>query len=218
MTGRQPDLDDFSGEPRSFDLRDYALVIRRRAVLIVVMAVLGAVAAAGYAVLSGHKYAATAQVLVTSATQGSSSSSTAQQLATQANMSTEEAIAQSPPVVLQAAKLLHVSPSTLQAEAAKHLTVNVPATTLATSNLLQITWQAKKSAAAQAGANAFANALSLLPAPTARQPGQQPDREPEPTACLGTAANHEDPYPARPDAHEVAAAPEPGAEAQAAAE
>jgi Mrp family chromosome partitioning ATPase/capsular polysaccharide biosynthesis protein len=158
MTGRQPDLDDHSGEPRSFDLRDYTQIIRRHVVLIVVLAVLGAVAAAGYALHSGHTYAATAQVLVTSATQGSASSSAAQQVATQANMSTEEAIAQSPPVVLQAAKLLHVPSSTLQAAAAKRLTVNVPATTLATSNLLQITWQAKKPAAAQAGADAFANA------------------------------------------------------------
>jgi succinoglycan biosynthesis transport protein ExoP len=158
MTGRQPDLDDLGGEPRSFDLRDYAQIIRRHVVLIVVLTVLGAIAAAGYAMLSGHKYAATAQVLVTSATQGSSSSSSAQQLATQANMTTEEAIAQSPPVVLQAAKLLHVPASALQAAAAKRLTVNVPASTLATSNVLQITWQAKKPAAAQAGADAFANA------------------------------------------------------------
>ena len=133
-------------------------------------------------------------------------------------MSTEQAIAQSPPVVLQAARLLHVQPSTLQAEAAKRLTVNVPATTLATSNLLQITWQAKSSAAAQAGANAFANAyLSYRRQLFASQVSSQ-------TASLsrrlavGTAANHEGPYPARPDAHEVAAAPEPGAEAQAADE
>jgi Mrp family chromosome partitioning ATPase/capsular polysaccharide biosynthesis protein len=158
MTARQPELDDLSGEPRSFDLRDYALIVRRHTVLIVVLTVIGAAVAAGYAVLSGHAFAATAQVLVASPSQGSSSSSTAQQLATQANMTTEEAIAQSPPVVSQAARLLHVPSSSLQAEAAKRLTVNVPATTLATSNVLQISWKAKGPAAAQAGANAFAEA------------------------------------------------------------
>jgi Mrp family chromosome partitioning ATPase len=157
MTARQPDLDDFSSEPRSVDLRDYGLIIRRHAVLIVVLTVLGAIAGAGYAVLSGHTYAATAQVLVTPVTQGPAASSTAQQTA-QANMSTEQAVAQSPPVVLQAARLLHVQPSALQAATPKRLTVNVPATTLTTSNLLQITWQAKSPAAAQAGANAFATA------------------------------------------------------------
>lgn len=159
MTARQPtDLNDVGGEPRSIDLRDYWLIIRRRAVLVVVLTVLGAIAGAGYAVLSGHTYAATAQVVITPPTQGPLASYSAQQSITQANMSTEEAVAQSPPVVLQAARLLHVRPSALQVATAKQLTVNVPATTLTTSNVLQITWQAKSPAAAQAGANAFTNA------------------------------------------------------------
>lgn len=157
MNARQPDLDDLSGEPRSFDLRDYWLIIRRHAVLVVALTVLGAIAAAGYAVHSGHTYAATAQVLVTPPIQGAASGSSAQQLSSQVNMSTEQAVAQSPPVVLGAARLLHVRPSVLQAEAG-HLTVTVPASTLTTSNVLQITWQAKSPAKAQAGANVFANA------------------------------------------------------------
>jgi Mrp family chromosome partitioning ATPase/capsular polysaccharide biosynthesis protein len=118
---------------------------------------LGAIAGAGYAVLSGHTYAATAQVLVTPPNQGALSGS-AQQVSNQANMSTEEAIAQSPQVVFWAARLLHVEPSALRVAAAKQLTVNVPATTLTTSNVLQITWEAKSPAAAATGANAFANA------------------------------------------------------------
>ncbi len=159
MTARQPDLDDLSGEPRSFDLRDYWLIIRRHVILVVVLTVLGAIAAAGYAEHSGHKYEATAQVLVTPPIQGADTSvgSSSQLLSSQVNMSTEQAVAQSPPVVLEAARLLHVQPSVLQAEAG-HLTVTVPATTLTTSNVLQITWQANGPAKAQAGANAFGNA------------------------------------------------------------
>jgi Mrp family chromosome partitioning ATPase len=157
MTARQPDPDGLSGEPRSFDLRDYWLIIRRHATLVVVLTVLGAIAAAGYAVHSGHKYAATAQVLVTPPIEGAGASSSSQQLSSEVNMSTEQAVAQSPPVMLGAAKLLHVQPSALEAEA-EHLTVTVPATTLTTSNVLQITWQGKSPAAAQAGANAFASA------------------------------------------------------------
>lgn len=156
MTART-DLDDPSGEPRSFDLRDYWMIIRRHTTLVVVLTVLGAIAGAGYAELSGHAYTATAQVLVVPPTQGPSGSS-AQQSFTQANMTTEQTIAQSSPVVLQAAKLLHVRASALQSSVAKHLTVTVPSTALTTSNVLQIGWQAKSPSAAQAGANAFANA------------------------------------------------------------
>jgi Mrp family chromosome partitioning ATPase/capsular polysaccharide biosynthesis protein len=156
MTAR-PDLDGPSGEPRSFDLRDYWLIIRRHVTLVVVVTVLGAIAGAGYAEHSGHSFTATAQVLVIPSTQGPSGTS-AQQSFTQANMTTEQTVAQSSPVVLKAAKLLHERASTLQAAVAKHLTVTVPATTLTTSNLLQISWQAKSPSAAQAGANAFANA------------------------------------------------------------
>lgn len=159
MTAR-PDLDDSSGEPRSFDLRDYWMIIRRHATLIVVLTVLGAIAGAGYSVLSGHAYTATAQVLVIPPTQGPAGSS-AQQSFTQANMSTEETVAHSSPVVLEAAKLLHTPAPALQSSAAKHLTVAVPATTLTTSNVLQISWQAKSASAAQAGANAFARAYLI---------------------------------------------------------
>jgi Mrp family chromosome partitioning ATPase/capsular polysaccharide biosynthesis protein len=156
MTART-DLNDPSGEPRAFDLRDYWMIIRRHATLIVVLTVLGAIAGAGYAEYSGHAYTATAQVLVIPPTQGPGGSS-AQQSFTQANMTTEQTVAQSSPVVRQAAKLLHTRASALQSSVAKHLTVTVPATTLTTSNVLQISWQAKSPSAAQAGANAFADA------------------------------------------------------------
>ena len=141
MTARQPtDLSDLADEPRSIDLRGFWSIVRRRAVLIVSLTVIGALAGAGYAVLSGHTYSAMAEVL------------------TQANMSTEQAVTQSPPVVKGAARLLHMQPAALQAAAAKDLTVTVPATTLTVSTMLQISWKADSPAAAQAGANAFAKA------------------------------------------------------------
>ena len=73
-------------------------------------------------------------------------------------MSTEQAIAESPAVVAQTAKIIGVQSATLQNAAAKRLTVTVPASTLTTSNVLQITWTAPTAQAAQTGANAFAAA------------------------------------------------------------
>jgi Mrp family chromosome partitioning ATPase/capsular polysaccharide biosynthesis protein len=151
-----PDRDDFAAEPRSIDLRDYWLIVRRRWVLVLVMTMLGAVAGLGYAHHAGKSYSATSQVVVTGVTQGPLNPPT--QASLQVNMSTEEAVAQSPPVIELAATLLHVQPSVLQAAAAKRLTVAVPGTSLTTSNVLQITWKSATAHYAQAGANAFANA------------------------------------------------------------
>lgn len=141
MSPRQPaDLYDFGDEPPALDLRNFWSIVRRHAVLVVVLTVIGALAGAAYAVVSGQVYSATAQVL------------------TQANMSTEQAVAQSPPVIRGAAHILHVRETALQAAAAKDLSVTVPATTLTVSTVLQFTWKATSAAGAQAGANAFANA------------------------------------------------------------
>jgi capsular polysaccharide biosynthesis protein/Mrp family chromosome partitioning ATPase len=157
MATRQPqDYDDYNAEPRSIDLREYWLIVRRRWLLVLVLTVLGAVLGAGYAVIAGPVYSATSQVVVTAVTQGPLNTST--QVDLQVNMSTEQAVAQSPPVIEQAARLLNQAPATLQAAASRRLTVSVPATSVTTSNVLQITWQAGSPRAAQAGANAFANA------------------------------------------------------------
>ena len=129
-----PDRGDFAAEPRSIDLREYWLIVRRRWVLVLVVTMLGAVAGLGYAKATGKSYSATAQVVVAGLTQGPLNSST--QASPQVNMSTEQAVAQSAPVIEQAAKTLGVQPSTLQAEAAKRLTVTVPGTSLTTSNVL----------------------------------------------------------------------------------
>jgi Mrp family chromosome partitioning ATPase len=151
-----PEQDDFAAEPRSVDLHEYWLVVRRRWVLVLALAVIGAVAGGGYGYAAGPTYTATSQVVVTGVTQGPLAPST--QVSFQVNMSTEQAIAQSAPVIEQAARLLHVNPSRLEETAGKRLTVTVPASTLTTSNVLQIAWSASTPAQAQTGANDFARA------------------------------------------------------------
>jgi capsular exopolysaccharide synthesis family protein len=153
MATRLPqDSEQFAAEPRSIDLRDYWQTVRRRWVLVVVLGVLGAIVAAGYAYKVGPTYTATAEVNVTPVTQGPLNQVAQNQ--TQVNISTEQAIAQSAPVISGAARLLGVSPSSLQAKASKDLTVTVPGL----SNVLQIAWSAGGPQQARQGANAFAQA------------------------------------------------------------
>jgi Mrp family chromosome partitioning ATPase/capsular polysaccharide biosynthesis protein len=154
--GTPPDPYDGVSEPRSIDLRECWQIVRRRWVLVLVITVIGAIAGAGYAFTAPPAYSATSQVVVTAVTQGPLSQTT--QVNLQVNMSTEQAVAQSPPVIAQAARIINVQSAVLQSAAAKRLTVTVPASTLTTSNVLQITWKAATPRAAQAGANAFATA------------------------------------------------------------
>jgi Mrp family chromosome partitioning ATPase/capsular polysaccharide biosynthesis protein len=154
--GTPPDRYDGVSEPRSIDLRECWQIVRRRWVLVLVITVIGAIAGAGYAFTAPPSYSATSQVVVTAVTQGPLNQTT--QVNLQVNMSTEQAVAQSPPVIAQAAKIIKVQPAVLEAQVAKRLTVTVPASTLTTSNVLQITWKAAGPRAAQAGANAFATA------------------------------------------------------------
>jgi Mrp family chromosome partitioning ATPase len=140
-----------AAEPRSVELRDYALVIRRRWVIVLVAALLGAVAAFGYAHHKGYVYAATSQVVVEPVTQGPLNP--AAQPSLQVNMATEQAIAESAPVAQLGSAMLHRAVPKASTSAS-HLSVTVP--TL--SDVLQITWQASTPKAAQAGANAYASA------------------------------------------------------------
>jgi Mrp family chromosome partitioning ATPase len=157
MTIRQtPDQDDFAAEPRSLDLREYWLIVRRRWRLVAVVAVLGAVCGVEYSAHAGHTYTAQASVVVVAVTQGPQGGSTP--VTTPVNMSTEQAIAQSAAVIQLAAAKLGVPVAKLDASVAKRLSVSVPASTLTTSNVLQVDWQANKPALAQQGANAFAAA------------------------------------------------------------
>ncbi|HEY5357639.1 MAG TPA: CpsD/CapB family tyrosine-protein kinase [Streptosporangiaceae bacterium] len=155
MPRQVPEQEDFAAEPRSIDLRDYWLVVRRRWVLVVVVTLIGGLGGAAYAYNAAPSYAATSQVVVTAEGPLGQSTQASQQ---QVNMSTEQAIAQSAPVITQAAQYLGVQPAVLQTTAAKRLTVTVPASTLTTSNVLQIAWKASSPRLAQAGANAFAKA------------------------------------------------------------
>ncbi|MBV9382872.1 MAG: hypothetical protein JOY82_03990 [Streptosporangiaceae bacterium] len=157
MTVRQPPVsEDFTAEPRSVDLHDYWLIVRRRWALVLALTVLGAVGGLVYTRLAAPSYTATAQVVVMPLTQSPLNQPT--QVSPQVNMSTEQAVAQSPLVITGAARLLHVPPAVLQAAVPKRLTVSVPANALTTSDVLQISWQAGSPPAAQAGANAFARA------------------------------------------------------------
>ncbi len=157
MTVRQTqEPDDFAAEPRSLDLREYWLIVRRRWPLIVVIAILGAIGAAEYAHHAGPTYTAQASVVVSAVTQGPQQTSTP--ATTAVNMSTEQTIAQSPAVIELASKTLGMPATQLQSSAAKRLSVSVPASTLTTSNVLQIDWHAANSRSAQEGANAFASA------------------------------------------------------------
>jgi Mrp family chromosome partitioning ATPase len=153
MASRQSyERDDFASEPRSVDLRDYWLVVRRRWSIILVMIVVGAGLGAGYVLHTKPSYTATAEVLVSPATQGPLNMPSQPDLLV--NMSTEQAVAQSAPVVAATATLLSIPDETLQAESASRLTVAVPVG----SDVLQVTWQAGTAADAQAGARAFARA------------------------------------------------------------
>jgi polysaccharide biosynthesis transport protein len=157
MAGKRTlEYEDAAAEPRSLDLRDYWLIIRRRWKLVAAVAVIGAIAGAGYAVDKGPSYSATAQVEVAPVSQGPLSQSG--QATAPVDMSTEQVIAQSAPVIQQAAAILGVPSATLDTESAKRLSVTVPASTLTTSNVLQISWVASSPATAQRGADAFASA------------------------------------------------------------
>jgi Mrp family chromosome partitioning ATPase/capsular polysaccharide biosynthesis protein len=145
------DHDEFA-EPSTVDLRDYARLIRRRRASILLLTVLGAALAVGYGLYTGPTYTAVANVDVQPLTLGPATS--AVQVPLLESMGTQQAIAQSAPVIKRAAAILGVPEPKLQAETAKRLTVTLPTA----STDLQFTWKAGTAAAAQAGANAFASA------------------------------------------------------------
>jgi capsular exopolysaccharide synthesis family protein len=153
MDTRPPrDQDAPGGEPRSIDLRDYWRAVHRRWALVLALTLLGAVAGVGYGHFAKSTYAATAQVLVVPLNQGPINPPS--QPNQQVNMSTEQSVAESGPVVVGAAKILNKPAAQLETEIGSQLTVTVPAL----SDVLEITWKGGTALAAQEGANAFATA------------------------------------------------------------
>lgn len=142
----------FAGEPRSVDFRDYAAAVRRRWILVLVFVILGGVAGFSYVHLTSASIDATAQVVVTAATQEPLNPPSRPDLLV--NMVNEQAIATSQAVLIGADRLMHnpVTVSKLQTEAAKDLSVSVPLT----SDVLQFSWKAGTAKTAEAWANAFA--------------------------------------------------------------
>ena len=136
MTVRQtPDQDDFAAEPRSLDLREYWLIVRRRWRLVAVIAVLGALCGVEYSAHAGHTYTAQASVVVDAVTQGPQGGSTP--VTIPVNMSTEQAIAQSAAVIQLAATKLGVPVAKLDASVSGPWQGFAAAVTAGTVGLLQ---------------------------------------------------------------------------------
>lgn len=148
MAAPKTDPEDFTPDPRSIDLRDYWLAVRRRWRLVMGVTALAGLLGAGYGLSAQPSYTATAEVLVAPLTQGPLSASS--QPNHLVNISTEQAVAQSGAVASRTAASLRMPASAV----ASHLTVAVPAL----SDLLLISWRAGSAAAAQQGANAAAGA------------------------------------------------------------
>ena len=148
MATRQPQgQGGLTAEPRSLELRDYALVVRRHWVIILVMTVLGAALGLGYADIRDMCTRRRREVIVEPATQGPLNPPAQPNL--QVNMATEQAVAQSAPVAQLAARLIHgPSSARWRSRLASHLTVTVPLL----SNVLQITWQSREPPNRTAGA------------------------------------------------------------------
>lgn len=149
-----------SGEPAPFEFADYFGILRRRWLVVLSLAGVGLVAAAGYLVSTPRAYTATAEVNVTSAgnVSGGQGTGTGQSGAVAGgrtsgaiNLDTESQIVKSGTVAAIARHTLH-SPS-----APGGLVHNVSVTVPANSSVLQISCQLSTADQAAACANAFAN-------------------------------------------------------------
>lgn len=134
-----------SGE--MIDLREYAAVLRRRALVIAILAAMGLGLALGYSELQTPIYMATAKVLI-NAPPGDS----LQNLNNVISVDTEAQVARSAPIASAAAKEL--GPQFIPAELLKHVSVKSTANTF----VLDIAYWDPKPAQAALGANAFAKA------------------------------------------------------------
>ena len=129
------------------DLRDYIAVLRRRSLVIVVLASLGLGLALGYSKLQTPLYTATAKVLV-AAPPGDAT----QNLNNVISMDTEAQVAKSEPIALDAAT--EMDTDLIATQLLKHVSVKSTPNTF----ILDISYWDPDPAVAQAGANAFAHA------------------------------------------------------------
>lgn len=138
--------------PNSYEVADYAGVLRRRWAIVVGLTVLGVAAAFGYVVTAPKSYSATASVLVTPTGASQSNQIANARTSGPVSLDTEAQIVPSENVASIAVRLMHssASPSALS----KQVSVTVPANT----QILQITCKASSPSDAVACANAFATA------------------------------------------------------------
>lgn len=129
------------------DLRDYLAVLRRRALVIVVLTALGLGLALGYSKLQTPIYTATTSVLI-----NPPAGTTMQNPNNVISVDTEAQVVRSAPIAGSAAKLLG-SPLTIP-QLLKHVSVKTTAGTF----ILAISYRDPQPARAAAGANAFARA------------------------------------------------------------
>jgi capsular polysaccharide biosynthesis protein len=143
-----------SQEADSLEFADYLGVLRRRWLIVLVLACVGILAAGAYIVQSPKAYTATATVNVTATgtAQSQGGAVAGGRTSNAVNLDTESQIVKSSTVGAIAARNLH-SPLTLTALLA-HVSVAVPAN----SSILQISCEAKSPKQAAACANAFAAA------------------------------------------------------------
>jgi capsular polysaccharide biosynthesis protein/Mrp family chromosome partitioning ATPase len=140
-----------SQEADSFEFAGYLAVLRRRWLLVLVLACVGILAAGAYIVKAPKEYTATATVNVTATGVAQGGGAVAGGRTTNAvNLDTETQIVKSSTVGAIAARSLH-SPLTAAALVG-HVSVAVPAN----SSILQISCQANSPQQAAACANAFA--------------------------------------------------------------
>ena len=143
-----------SQEADSLEFADYLGVLRRRWLIVLVLACVGILAAGAYIVASPKAYTATATVNVTATgvSQSQGGAVAGGRTSNAVNLDTESQIVKSSTVGAIAARNLH-SPLTPTALLG-HVSVAVPAN----SSILQISCQAKSPRQAAACANAFAAA------------------------------------------------------------
>jgi capsular polysaccharide biosynthesis protein/Mrp family chromosome partitioning ATPase len=150
-----------SQRPDSFEPGDYLEVLRRRWWIVLVLAIVGLLAAAAYVKVAPKVYTGTASVQVSPTGANTSGVAGGRTSSGTIDMDSEAQIVQSISVAALAGHTLHSDPTAAQlanltaAQLGKKISVTVPAN----SDILQISCNASSPDAAAACANAFASAF-----------------------------------------------------------